>query len=425
MPKFRTLLSNKNFVLYSTGQAFSQFADRLVQIVLIGFVYKRWPGSTFQLAKIFFFTVIPAFFISPIAGVYIDRWNKKYVMIASDMLRALMILCIPLFLLQNESIVPIYIAIFFIFASACFFLPARLSVIPTLVPKEKLLLANSASSITWVIAGIAGFSLGGFIAEWVGIKTSLYINALVYFLSAVSFLLLVISMKEKSFFEKLDPEHKKPDTIFKKSFFYDLKEGVKALFQDKKVKFVATIFFILFSMVGAFYVVVVVFVQETMHSMTKYIGLFSVCIFGGLLLGSYVYGKIGHKLPRAKTVLLSVLSVGILIDVFAMSLKLAGSFPLGGATAFLLGIFAAPIYVTANTIIHESAESNLRGRIFSYIGIIMNLGFLIFMLITSILAEYIDRFWILIVFGSVFAIFGLVSLLAGFDKSSIFSSETS
>ncbi len=124
MPKFRTLLKNRNFVLYSVGQAFSQFGDRLVQIILIGFVYKRWPGSTFMLAKLFFFTVVPSFFISPIAGVYIDRWNKKYVMIVSDMFRAMAILCIPLFFIHGENIIPIYIIIFFVFASACFFLPA-------------------------------------------------------------------------------------------------------------------------------------------------------------------------------------------------------------------------------------------------------------------------------------------------------------
>src|SRR4030042_786140 len=104
MPKFRTLLKNRNFVLYSIGQAFSQFGDRLVQIVLIGFIYKRWPGSTFQLAKLFFFTVIPAFLISPVAGVYIDRWNKRYVMIASDIFRAAAILLIPLFFIYSKNI---------------------------------------------------------------------------------------------------------------------------------------------------------------------------------------------------------------------------------------------------------------------------------------------------------------------------------
>jgi len=421
MPKFRILFKNRNFVLYSIGQAFSQFADRLVQIVLIGFVYKRWPGSTFHLAKIFFFTVIPAFFISPIAGVFVDRWNKKHVMIVSDMLRALMILLVPIFFIYRESVIPIYIIILLTFASACFFLPARLSVIPTLVSKENLLLANSASSITWVVAGIMGFSLGGFLAEAIGIRSSLYLNAIVYFLSALSFSLLVISMRKRNI-SGVVVNHTTEKIFSRKTFFHDLKEGFRTLFSDKKIRFVTIVFFILFSMVGALYIVSVVFVQETLQSMTKYVGLFSTCIFVGLLVGSYIYGKIGHKLPRVKTILTSVFLVGIFINVFAIALKLTKIFWLGGLATTFLGFFAAPIYVTANTIIHESIESKLRGRIFSYIGISMNLGFLIFMFISSILAEHISRFWILIAFGSGFAIFAVIGFIARFSKKFTFFS---
>ncbi|UCD55055.1 MAG: MFS transporter [Candidatus Omnitrophota bacterium] len=415
MANFSTLLKNRNFVLYSVGQAFSQFGDRLVQIVLIGFVYKRWPGSTFMLAKLFFFTVVPSFFISPIAGVYIDRWNKKYVMIASDMFRAMAILCIPLFFIHGESIVPIYIIIFFVFASACFFLPARLSVIPGLIPKEELLLANSASSITWVISGIAGFSFGGVLAEWIGIKNSLYINSLVYVFSALSFLSLVYYIKNKNRSAKPEPP-RQIEAILKKSFLHDLKEGLKTLFFNRKMRFVAYIFFIVSSMFGAIYVVSVVFIQEALGSMTKDVGILGMSLFAGLLLGSYIYGRIGQGLPKAKVIFISLFLIGIFIDAFAIGLKTFRSFWLGGLSASLVGFFIAPIYVIANTIIHESIESNLRGRIFSSIGIVMNLGFLFCMFIASMLAEYIDKFWILIACGSGLLLFGIISILAGFLK---------
>ena len=421
MPKFRYLLKNKNFVFYSIGQSFSQFADRLVQIVLIGFVYKRWPGSTVQLAKIFFFTAIPAFIISPIAGVYIDRWNKKYVMIASDMFRAIMVLTVPIFFIYNQNIVPIYIIIFLIFSSACFFLPARLAIIPELVSKEDILIANSAGSITWILSGIAGFSLGGFLAEWLGIKNSFYLNSAIYSLSAISFLFLVyLSRKNINAVEKISNTLK--EKISAKSFIHDFKEGMITVFFDKQIRFVASTFFLLFSMVGALYVVGIVFIQETFNSMTKYIGLYSICIFAGLLTVSYLYGKVGHKLPRAKTILISVIFVGICIDIFTIILSTTKSFFLGGITAFLIGFFVAPIYVTANTIIHESIESRMSGRIFSYIGIIMNLGFLVFMLGSSVLAEYIGKFWILIACGTGFALFGVIGLIAGFDRKLSLSS---
>ncbi len=417
MATYRKLLKNRDFLIYSTGQAFSQFGDRLVQIVLIGFVYEKWPGSTFMLAKLFFFTIVPSFFISPIAGVYVDRWNKKYIMIASDIFRAVAILFIPLFFIYGESAMPIYTTIFFIFAAACFFLPARLAVIPNLVSKDDLLLANSASSITWVIAGIAGFSFGGIMAEWIGLKNSLYINSLVYVFSAVSFLFLAHSMKGRYRSSGQEPASQKAETIQKNtSFFRDFLEGLKALFSDRKLKLVTALFFILSSMIGALYVVWVVFVQETLLTMTKYVGLFSMCLCLGVLFGSYIYGKIGKKLHRTKTISASLFFVGIFVNIFAIGLKATGSFWFGALPVFLVGFFVSPIYVSANTIIHECTESNLRGRVFSSIGIIMNLGFILFMFAASILAEHIDRFWILIACGSGFALFGIISMLAGFLK---------
>lgn len=413
MPQFRTLLKNRNFVLYSVGQAFSQFGDRLVQIVLIGFVYKRWPGSTFQLAKLFFFTVLPSFLISPIAGVYIDRWNKRYVMIASDIIRALMILCIPLFFIYRESIIPIYISIFFIFTAACFFLPARLSVIPRLVSKEDILLANSASSIIWVAAGLAGFSFGGILTESIGIKSSLYLNALVYMLSAMSFVALVYSMRSKD-------KAPQPERL---SFSYDFIKGLKTLFLDTKMRSVACVFFILASTFGAIYVVGVVFIQETLGTMTRDVGIFGMCLFAGLMISSYIYGKIGKRLNRTKTIFISLLLAGILINIFAVGLKVMGSFWAGSISAFLLGAFMSPVYVTAYTIVHELIESDLRGRIFSSIGIIINLGFLLFMLLSSILAEHIGRFWILVICGIGLVLFGIIAMLAGFLKELNFSSS--
>ncbi|MFH1593449.1 MAG: MFS transporter [Candidatus Omnitrophota bacterium] len=424
MPRFRKLLKNRDFVLYSIGQAFSQFGDRLVQIVLIGFIYKRWPGSTFQLAKLLFFTVIPSFLISPIAGVYVDRWNRKRILVFSDLVRAALIILIPIFFINKESIIPIYLVVFLIFASACFFLPARLSVIPNLVSKEDLLLANSASSITWVISGIIGFSFGGLLAEWIGVQNSLYINSLVYLLSAASFTVLIYSMQKRDAYAETERNSgsDSPKKTIARSFLNDLIKGIKTLFSDKKLKFVAYIFFILSAMTGAFYVVAVVFIQEILHSMTKSIGIFGMCLFVGIMLGSYVYGKTGHRYARTKAIYLSLIMAGFFINAFTVVLQGTRSLWPGSFLVILLGLFIAPLYVSANTIIYEFTESELRGRIFSSIGVVMNLGFLIFMFISSMLAENIDRFWILISCGSGFVLLGILGMLTGFLKKTTFSS---
>ena len=81
MAKLRDLLKDKNFSLLWFSQIISNFGDRLNQMALIGLIYARVPGSTMELAKLLSFTIIPVFLVGPIAGIYVDRWNKKYTMI--------------------------------------------------------------------------------------------------------------------------------------------------------------------------------------------------------------------------------------------------------------------------------------------------------------------------------------------------------
>ena len=148
MPKFTEVLKNRNFFFLWAGQIISQLGDRLDQMALIAFVYLRAPGSTMQIAKILSFTIIPVFLIGPIAGVYVDRWDRRRTMCVCDILRALLVFTIPFFLFYSRNIVPIYIIIFIVFSIGRFFVPAKLAIIPDLVEKKELLLANSLVNTT-------------------------------------------------------------------------------------------------------------------------------------------------------------------------------------------------------------------------------------------------------------------------------------
>ena len=104
--RFRDILKNRSFLFLWLGQVISNFGERLNQLALIALVYKKAPGSTIQLAKLLFFIVIPVFAIGPIAGVYVDRWDRKRVMIVSDILRGILVLSIPFFILFGSNVFP-------------------------------------------------------------------------------------------------------------------------------------------------------------------------------------------------------------------------------------------------------------------------------------------------------------------------------
>ncbi|MBL7068818.1 MAG: MFS transporter [Candidatus Omnitrophica bacterium] len=409
MAKYRDLLKERDFIFYSAGQLISQFGDRLVQIILIGLIYKISPGSTMELAKALSFTLVPAFFVSPLAGVWVDRWNNKKTMIICDILRSSLVFTLPVFLATGQ-ITPVYIAIFCIFTCACFFLPAKFAIIPDLVPKEKLLLANSLSTIVTVVGGVAGITIGGLILEIIDIKKTIYLNSFVYLVSAISLSFIVYKSK-KGMKEKTGIVGEKIKEALKTSFLYELIEGLRYLVQERRVRFVIFVLFLVMSMVGAIYVVSVIFIQDIMGSITRDIGLFGFFLCLGLLLGSYFYGKKGHSMSKDSAIYASLLASGVFVGLFAVCLSATASFFLGSLIAFFAGMAAAPVMISANTIIHEDIDDSMRGRIFSSLGIVMNLGLLIFMLIASSLAEVVGKIWILLTCGVIFGGFGLAGLV--------------
>ena len=167
--KFTEIFKERNFLYLWVGQIISQFGDRLNQMALLALVYERAPGSSIKLAQLIFFIIIPVFFIGPIAGAYTDRWNRRQTMIVSDVSRGLIVLLIPLFLLRSRSLLPVFPVVFVMFSITRFFLSSKLGIIPDLVSRNKLLLANSLSSTTMTIASILSLPLAGLLVVWLGV----------------------------------------------------------------------------------------------------------------------------------------------------------------------------------------------------------------------------------------------------------------
>ena len=114
MVRFGRVLKNRDFFLLWLGQIISQFGERLSQMALIGLVYMKAPGSTMQLAKVLSFTILPIFLIGPVAGVYVDRWDRRRTMFVSDFLRAALVFLIVLAIALKWPMITIYILIFLI-----------------------------------------------------------------------------------------------------------------------------------------------------------------------------------------------------------------------------------------------------------------------------------------------------------------------
>ena len=410
MAKFTEVLKNKNFFFLWLGQIISQFGDRLNQMALIALIYQRAPGSALQLAKVISFTVIPVFIIGPIAGVYVDRWDRRKTMYICDLSRCLLVLLIPLIFFYKQPILPIYIIVFFVFSIGRFFVPAKMSIVPDLVEEKNLLLANSLVTTTGMIAAALGLGLSGVIVAWIGAESGFYLDSLSFLISAVLILFIskkIAPLKQETIFKV----GKEVLEVIKKSAVDEIKEGIVYLIRHKELRFIIGILFLLGAVLGSVNTVMIVFVQKTLHSVTRDLGLLAMFLAAGLFVGSLFYGRFGQKLALFKAIFLSLSAIGCTLIVFTFVLKAIPSFWSAAIFGVLLGMQASPIMAASNTLIHRLSHNEMRGKVFSSVEIVMHLSFLLFMLLSALVADKIGQDKILISVGICLTLLGALGVI--------------
>ena len=162
---------------------------------------------------------------------------------------------------------------------------------------------------------------------------------------------------------------------------------------------------------GAVYVVLIVFVQKTLHSATKDLGLIIMFLGLGLFFGSLVYGRFGQRISHFKVIFASLILSGFMLVVFAVALHRYPLFAVAAGLSLILGALISPIMTASNTIIHNVSENGMMGKIFSSIEIVMHLGFLLFMFLSSLLADKLSNFVILVGVGCLLMVLGVGNLI--------------
>jgi predicted MFS family arabinose efflux permease len=199
-------------------------------------------------------------------------------------------------------------------------------------------------------------------------------------------------------------------SAIKTSVFSEMKSGILYFVKNKAIRLTAGIIFLLWSALGAVYVVLIVFVQKALHSATKDLGFIIMFLGIGLFLGSLVYGRFGQKVSRYKIIFICLILSGIMIVTFTLGVQRYPYFAFVALLALLLGLCISPIMIASNTIIHKASDNHMMGKIFSSLEIVMHLAFLIFMFISSILADRIPPANILITVGAIVSVIGAASL---------------
>src|SRR5579862_947991 len=178
----RLLRANANFRRLWSAQVVSEIGDWFYTLAIYNLLLQL-TGRAGSVALALVLQVLPQTFIGPTAGVVNDRLRRKHVMIASDIGRMVIVFCM-LFIRSKKMVWLIYPLLMAETLLAAFFEPARNAVIPNVVEREDIVVANTMASTTWSVNLMLGATLGGLIAAFLGRDVVFLLNALSFLVSA-------------------------------------------------------------------------------------------------------------------------------------------------------------------------------------------------------------------------------------------------
>jgi len=150
---YLALVRNRNFSLLWMGQLVSFFGDRVHQVAIGVLVLQR--GSPLDVGIVFAATALPNVFLGPLAGALVDRWDRRRTMIVCDLVRAGLVLLVPLVIEVHIGLV--YLVALAVATTGLLFRPAKTAIVPLIVDEERLVTANSASSVNETLADLLGY----------------------------------------------------------------------------------------------------------------------------------------------------------------------------------------------------------------------------------------------------------------------------
>ncbi|MDX6497001.1 MAG: hypothetical protein QOG23_261 [Blastocatellia bacterium] len=219
------LRANRGFRFLWLGQVVSQMGDWFDTIAVYT-IALRLTGSTRSVALIMVARFLPSVIMGPLSGVVADRFSRRSIMIAADLVRAVVVLGF-LFIRRPDQMWLVYALTVLQMIFSAFFEPAKTAVIPSLVSDSELVSANAIASVTWSAMLTLGAAMGGFVAGWFGTNVAFVLDSLTFVASA----LLIASVR----FPKRPPREKTKLTIGKALGITDTVEGARYVKHRRRV----------------------------------------------------------------------------------------------------------------------------------------------------------------------------------------------
>ncbi len=337
--------------------------------------------------------LIPGFFLAPVAGVLVGRWDRKKVMVACDIGRGLVLATLP----WVDTIAGLVVASLFLEILTLLWSPAKEASVPRMVPAEYLPTANSLSLVaaygTFPIGSALFAALAGvakFLGQYDALKglsvdqefVAIYFDVMTFFISAVLISTLVLPHVRRV---RADGEEVSGGIEFG-SAVRDMREGLSVIHRSPLIRSVLVA--IATGLIGGGMLVPLGprFAKETLGGGSAAFGLLLTALGGGMAAGIIGLSILQRRLPHQRVFVGAVLGAGLSIIVGASMSEL----PIALFFVTLLGVFAGAIYVLGFTILQTNVEDEVRGRIFAVLNTLVRFCLLLAFAIAPFLSSLLD-----------------------------------
>ncbi len=351
-PYIRLALDGSFSALW-TGQLISLIGDRIHQVA-VAFVVLYATGSPIAVGIAFFVATVPNLLFGAVAGTLVDRWEHREVMIVSDLLRASLVLLIPI--AASIDLLLIYPMVFLVTTISVFFRPAKGAVLPRLVAARDLNAANSAMWIAETFADIGGYALAGIFVALLGpqLPLAFWADAVTYIASAILIASISVAPVQRV---------AAAATEIGTGFVAEMRAGWTFLRSEPAV-FANTIQATVAQfMLGILIALLPVYAEQSLSraqfTTTTVYGFLEGGIGAGNLIGGFVIGLIGTRIALGRMVILGYAFTGGCVAALALT----GNFGAALALSFGAGIGNLAFVIPSQTIVQTRTPPHLMGRL--------------------------------------------------------------
>jgi MFS family permease len=416
------LALDSSFSALWTGQLVSALGDKIHQVAL-AFVVFDATHSALAVGAVFLTATLPNLIFGPLAGPLVDRWDHREVMIVSDLLRAGVVLLIPIAAVTNLALA--YPLVFLVTTISIFFRPAKGAILPRIVADEDLVAANSALWVGETFADIGGYVVAGLFVGLLGSQLPLafWVDSVTYIASAVLIAsITIVPVRRVAAQVAVDAASAVGAAMGTlagaaatratgiraavAAFREELLEGWRFLRGDH-VLFANTLQATAAQfMLGIFFALTPVYAAESLdrHGLSdrEAYAFIEGAIGAGNLVGGFIIGLIGSRLSLGRMVIFGYVATGLAVAALALT----GNLYVALGIAFGTGIGNLAFVIPSQTLFQRRTPQALMGRVLSLRFSVVFGSMTLAMGLGGVLGE---------AFGAapVIGLFGLVTVAAG------------